>query len=104
MGVTVLHEGRLHLRIDPRTDGIPWLADIASRAVGTPDSGRPGIVGLDDSGRERLLLEAKFAARLTDQQPTGYLTRLPGDVPSLLLVVAPTLRISSLWVELLTAG
>jgi len=32
MGVTVLHEGRLHLRIDPRTDGMPWLADTASPA------------------------------------------------------------------------
>jgi hypothetical protein len=30
MGVTVLHEGRLHLRIDPRPDGSPWLADVAS--------------------------------------------------------------------------
>jgi hypothetical protein len=32
MGVTVLHEGRLHLRIDPRRDGAPWLADVASLA------------------------------------------------------------------------
>ena len=32
MGVTVLHEGRLHLRIDPRTDGSPWLADVESLA------------------------------------------------------------------------
>ena len=30
MGVTVLHEGRLHLRIDPRPDGSPWLADVVS--------------------------------------------------------------------------
>ena len=28
MGFTVLHEGRLHLRIDPRPDGSPWLADV----------------------------------------------------------------------------
>ena len=27
-GSTVLHEGRLHLRIDPRSDGGPWLADV----------------------------------------------------------------------------
>jgi hypothetical protein len=27
LGVTVLHDGRLHLRIDPRPDGSPWLAD-----------------------------------------------------------------------------
>ena len=32
LGVTVLHEGRLHLRIDPRADGLPWLADTASLA------------------------------------------------------------------------
>jgi hypothetical protein len=32
MGVTVLHEGRLHLRIDPRPDGSPWLADVESLA------------------------------------------------------------------------
>ena len=32
MGVTVLHDGRLHLRIDPRADGAPWLADAASLA------------------------------------------------------------------------
>ncbi len=32
IAVTVLHEGRLHLRIDPRSDGSPWLADVASLA------------------------------------------------------------------------
>jgi hypothetical protein len=32
LGVTVLHEGRLHLRIDPRADGAPWLADVTSLA------------------------------------------------------------------------
>jgi hypothetical protein len=32
MGVTVLHDERLHLRIDPRADGSPWLADTASLA------------------------------------------------------------------------
>ena len=32
MGTTVLHEGTLHLRIDPRPDGAPWLADVASLA------------------------------------------------------------------------
>jgi hypothetical protein len=32
MGETVLHEGRLHLRIDPRPDGAPWLADVATLA------------------------------------------------------------------------
>ena len=32
MGVTILHDGRLHLRIEPRADGMPWLADVVSLA------------------------------------------------------------------------
>jgi hypothetical protein len=32
VGVTVLHEERLHLRIDPRADGSPWLLDTTSLA------------------------------------------------------------------------
>jgi hypothetical protein len=32
IGITVLHEGRLHLRIEPRADGLPWLADVADLA------------------------------------------------------------------------
>jgi hypothetical protein len=32
MGVTVLYEGRLHLRIDARADGSPWLLDTTSLA------------------------------------------------------------------------
>jgi hypothetical protein len=70
--------------------------------VGSPDTGRPDVVGRDAS-RERLLIEAKFAAALTDQQPSGYLRRLPPDVDGMLLVVAPTVRLATLWVELLRA-
>jgi hypothetical protein len=38
MGFTVLHEGRLHLRIDPRSDGAPWLADATSLANALADA------------------------------------------------------------------
>jgi hypothetical protein len=71
--------------------------------VGSPDTGRPDVVGLDASSRERLLIEAKFAAALTEQQPRGYLKRLPLDVDGVLLVVTPTVRLPTLWVELLRA-
>ena len=39
MAVTVLHEGRLHVRIDPRSDGSPWLADVVSLARALADAG-----------------------------------------------------------------
>ena len=40
MGFTVLHEGRLHLRIDPRADGAPWLADVTSLARALAEAGQ----------------------------------------------------------------
>jgi hypothetical protein len=33
MAVTMLYDGRLHLRIDPRRDGEPWLIETASLAL-----------------------------------------------------------------------
>jgi hypothetical protein len=33
LAVTVLYDGRLHLRIDPRPDGQPWLIDATSLAL-----------------------------------------------------------------------
>jgi hypothetical protein len=33
MTVTVLHDGRLHLRIVPRRDGDPWLVETTSLAL-----------------------------------------------------------------------
>jgi hypothetical protein len=38
MAVTVLHEGRTHLRLDPRHDGEPWLIDAESLTVALQDA------------------------------------------------------------------
>ena len=54
----------------------------------------------DRDGKERLLIELKFWAGLTGNQPVTYLERLPEDHGSTLLVVAPSLRIETLWPEL----
>lgn len=67
------------------------------------DSGVPDIVATDAEGAERLIIEGKFAAALTDMQPAGYIDRLPRDRYGMLLVVAPTFRLSTLWVEMLRA-
>lgn len=71
--------------------------------VGNADTGRPDVVGLDDTQVERLLIEAKFGAGLTEQQPVGYLRRLPTTDAGMLLVVAPSVRLNTLWSELLRA-
>ncbi|MFI6259373.1 hypothetical protein ACIBCL_25160 [Micromonospora zamorensis] len=69
--------------------------------VGADGVGRPDIVGIDMADRERLILEAKFGAGLTEQQPGGYLARITHGASGMVLVVAPSVRLPSLWRELL---
>jgi hypothetical protein len=38
LAVTVVHEGRLHLRVDPRRDGEPWLIDTESLTAALEDA------------------------------------------------------------------
>lgn len=68
--------------------------------VGGDDGERVDLVCSDDAGAERILIEAKFWAGLTDNQPNTYLARLPQDVDSALLFVAPAQRLETLWPEL----
>lgn len=75
--------------------------------VGTEVSGqvgeevtRPDLVGFDEAGSERLLIEAKFWAGLTGDQVNRYLGRLPPDGPAALLFLAPEARMETLWPEL----
>ena len=61
---------------------------------------RPDLVCSDQASKERLLIEAKFWAGLTENQPVTYLRRLRDVRPSALLVVAPSQRFETLWPEL----
>ena len=61
---------------------------------------RVDLVCSDGDGVERVLIEAKFWAGLTDNQPNTYLARLPEDTHSALLFVAPAQRLETLWPEL----
>jgi hypothetical protein len=60
---------------------------------------RPDISGRDAEGTEVLIMEAKFWASLTDGQPNAYLSRL--NESSALVFVCPTLRVRTIFVELL---
>ena len=82
--------------------GSSELAEV--RLVHTQATGetgeRPDLACLDKYGVEHVLIEAKFDAMLTKNQPVGYLKRLPRDRSSALLVVAPKRRLESLWSEM----
>ena len=66
--------------------------------VGGEDGTRPDLVGFDGNSKECLIIEAKFWAGLTGNQPTAYLNRLPSE--KALLFVVPVSRIETLWTEL----
>ena len=84
-----------------------WLADrgvvvppdlaYRTEVVDTEQEGRPDVVGA--LGDERyLILEGKFWAGLTDNQPLSYLRSLEGS--GCVLVVAPELRFETVGAEL----
>lgn len=62
---------------------------------------RPDLTARDETGATRVLIEAKFGAGLTENQPVKYLEDgLPTDRPSALLFVAPKDKLENLWTEL----
>ena len=68
------------------------------------DSSIPDLAALDPEGREVLLIENKFWAGLTRNQPAAYLARLPQNQDGLLLFVVPQRRLHSVWPDLVTSA
>ncbi|WP_437595669.1 hypothetical protein WMF28_24140 [Sorangium sp. So ce590] len=73
---------------------------IYQNQVAGGDEAQPDLVGFDDKGDQRLIIEAKFWAGLTSHQPVTYLERLPRDGGTLVFVV-PAARVMLIWGELL---
>ena len=65
------------------------------------DGERPDLACLDGEAVRHVLMEAKFDAVLTENEPIKYLRNLPRDRQSALLVVAPKRRLEWLWPEML---
>ena len=72
---------------------------VRSQSVGS-DGTIPDLVGIDEGDQERALIEVKFWAELTNNQPNGYLNRLPDDGPTVLVFLVPEVRVQTLWPEL----
>ncbi len=64
----------------------------------TKSNGRPDITGLDDAGNKLVIIEGKFWANLTDNQPENYLNEL--SIGGVLLFLVPDKRLKSLGVEI----
>lgn len=77
----------------------PISSDVRTQVSGD-DGATPDLACRDMAGVERVLIEAKFGAGLTENQPVAYIERLPADKSSALLFVAPEARFETLWHEL----
>ncbi len=64
------------------------------------DGSRPDMVGYDQEGRKRLLVESKFWASLLEGQASSYFEHLEDTGPGVLLFIAPTTRLEILWGEI----
>jgi hypothetical protein len=81
--------------------GLPKLSALTFKSqVHGLDGSIPDLIGCDSNGEEILILEAKFWADLTDNQPETYLNRLSINRPSILLFVCPEARLTTLWGKL----
>ena len=82
---------------------MPWnhqQPGLRFRTQVVGENSRPDIVGVAPDGTEKLILEAKFWAGLTEAQPVEYIRRLSSDDGATLGFIAPDARIESLWREL----
>ncbi len=62
-----------------------------------PDQSRPDLVWFDGDNERRVIVEAKFWAGLTENQPKAYIEQLPETEKSVLLFLVPEVRINTLW-------
>ena len=80
--------------------GVSPIINLSTQVV-QPDGTRPDLVGFDEDGKQRVLIEVKFWAELTPSQPNSYLKCLPDDGPAVVGFLAPEDRIASLWAQLM---
>lgn len=64
------------------------------------DGSRPDMIGYDESGATRLVVESKFWAGLQPSQARGYIEQIDAPGPGVLLFIAPASRIETLWAEI----
>ncbi|WP_420612269.1 hypothetical protein [Candidatus Spongiisocius sp.] len=80
--------------------GVNPINSVKTQVIGV-DGTRPDLVCCDQTGQERVLMEVKFWAPLTANQPNGYIKRrLPEDGPAVLMFLVPDDRVSYLWPQL----
>ena len=83
------------------TGSLDFEPDCVASDPDQKDDSRPDVTICDVAGKPRVFVEAAFWEGVPAAQPVEYLRKLPGDLPSGLVYIAPRKRIRSLWEILL---
>ena len=75
---------------------LPAQLEFTTQLMWKYGAGRPDMLGMSDE-RAVLVVESKFDAPLTKNQPVAYVEYLPQDDGGLLLFLAPAARLEELW-------
>jgi hypothetical protein len=78
--------------------GVDKVPTYYKTEMATATNGRPDVTGLDQKGEKAILIEGKFWANLTENQPNNYLKELSDG--GKILFLAPEKRLSSLDLEI----
>ncbi|HYE25161.1 MAG TPA: hypothetical protein VEG32_08190 [Clostridia bacterium] len=79
---------------------LPRTLTFETQQVGI-HSAIPDMSGSDDDGTLRVVIENKFWAGLTDNQPITYLKQLPSSQSAVLAFIVPESRRRAMWAELI---
>jgi hypothetical protein len=80
---------------------LPDSLSFEAQQVGL-DRAIPDLRCVDESGRTRAVVENKFWAGLTENQPVTYIRELAHSEEAVVLFVVPDARRTTIWTELLT--
>lgn len=85
--------------LSPAGVSLPVGLEFTTQVAWEHGGGRPDLVGMSDD-RACLIIEAKFFAPLTKNQPVDYVRHLHKDGGGVLLFLAPAARVTELWATL----
>ena len=83
--------------IDQQVLPVKRVAVEVTYGSGKNKTGRLDLVGYDEPGKQRVIVEAKFGANLSKGQGSGYFGQLNGEGTSVLMLLVPSYRIEYLW-------
>ena len=75
--------------------------NFSTQVYSNDDNSIPDLIGFDEMSKPRVIIEVKFWASLTKNQPVTYINRLPKDLKSCLYFLVPESRISNIYTEVL---